>query len=368
MAHVDPARLGYVDAIKGLVIAGVIVAHAAMTYGLVGAWPYRETPMQELALPLALVFGAAVTAGMGILFLIAGLFTPGAIAHKGRRRFLTGRIRRLGLPALAYLFGVMPLLNFLGRWASGDSPAAAAAYALDRLRQLDVGPTWFLLALLLFTVIYLAYMALGRTPRRDRPLRGRDLLALAIVSGVGMAAVRLLQPATDLAPINVTVWPQDLALFWVGAAAASDGWLARVPRRAVRDGAALVLAGAIVLVSLLVLPPSAVAEVAGGWHWQSAVFSLGESMVTIGLVVCLLRLFQQIGDAPLRRYTRASFTAYLIQMPVVLMLGIGLGPSALGPAVKLPVLASLSLVTCFVLATVYEESRRGRRSRQLRVV
>lgn len=367
MSDVKPARSGYVDTIKGLIIGGVIVAHAGMTYGLIGAWPYRETTIQPLSLPVAATFGAAVTVGMGVLFLIAGLFTPAAAERKGARRFFAGRVRRLGIPTILYLLIAMPLLNFIGHYASGASPSAAALFALERLRQLDVGPTWFLLALLLFTALYLANRAAGRRPRLTGAISMRDLLLLAILSGAGMAAVRVVQPATDLAPINLTVWPLDLALFALGAAA-GKGWLEQVPRRAVGHAAGLMAAGVAVLAPLAVISSSDVAELAGGWHWQSAVFSLGESLFTIGVVVVVLRQFQRLATSPLRRYTRASFTAYLIQAPVVLFLGIGLRPWALAYELKFVMLAILSLVVCFGLATAFEESRHSQPGARLEAV
>ncbi len=343
------ARLGYVDTIKGLVVGGVIVAHAGMTYGLVGSWPYRETPMLSLPTPLAVLFGAAVTVGMSVLFLLAGLFTPPAVDRKGERRFLGDRLRRLGIPIAVYLLAIMPALNVLGAWGSGSSVEAAGRYAIDRFLIGDVGPTWFVLALLLFTGFYLGARRLPGAAAR-RPLGGRGLALLAVLAGAGMFLVRLVQPATDLAPINLAVWPQDLAVFALGVAAARQGWARQVPAAAVRQSKALMVAGALVLAPLVLAPSSSVADAAGGWHWQSAVFCLGEALFTTGVTIWLFRQFQRIRGEPLAWFTRGSFTAYLIQAPVILVLGLGLRPAPLPVEVKLPLLAVSGLAVCFTLA------------------
>jgi len=41
----------------------------------------------------------------GLLFFVAGLFTPPAFGRKGARRVVIDRLWRLGIPTAAYLFG-----------------------------------------------------------------------------------------------------------------------------------------------------------------------------------------------------------------------------------------------------------------------
>jgi hypothetical protein len=45
---------------------------------------------------------------MGILFLLAGYFTPGSLERKGYARFLSDRFLRLGLPLLAFGLNSLP--------------------------------------------------------------------------------------------------------------------------------------------------------------------------------------------------------------------------------------------------------------------
>lgn len=350
-------RLGYVDAVKGLIVAGVIVAHAAMTYGLVGNWPYQEVahPLPQAA---AYAVGFVTMLGMGMLFLVAGLFTPSAIQRKGTARFISSRSLRLGVPTVAYLLVIMPAVNFVGHWASGSSAAAAAADALDHLRRFDLGPMWFVFALLLVTAGYVGWRVVSRPGTVG--VGGRDLLLLAALSAGGTFLVRIVQPVDDPAPLNVAGWPPDFLLFALGALA-GRGWLVAVPSRTLRHAAALIAGGVLLLVPLAVLPMPSFSSLLGGWHWQSAVVSASESLVTIGLTVAILRQFQRIRRDPLPWITRGSFTAYLVQTPVILLLGIAMRPVALAPGFKVAILAVLGLAACFGLAAVHRRWTHGRR-------
>lgn len=353
-------RLGYVDVIKGLVVAGVIVAHAAMTYGLVGNWPYQEVIHP---LPAALEYAIAFVTmlGMGMLFLVAGLFTPAAVQGKGRRGFLLDRAFRLGVPTVAYLIVVMPGVNFLGRWVSGSSPSAAAAYALDHLRRFDLGPMWFVFALLVVTIGWLGWDRAATARRAE--VGGRDLLIVAALSTAATFLVRTVQAVSDPAPMNVAGWPPDFMLFALGALAGS-GWLARVPARTLRQAAWLTVAGLVALAPLAILPPTSFSNLLGGWHWESAVVSASESLVTIGLTIWILRQFQRLRRDPLPRITRGSFTAYLVQTPAIILLGIAMRPLALAPELKAGLLAALGLATCFGLAAAYRQLTHPRASRR----
>ncbi len=337
------ARLGYVDVVKGLVVAGVVVAHAGMTYGFFGQFAYREEPLHPLPGAIGSAFGVLTALGMGLLFLIAGMFTPAAVARGGASRYLADRLARLGLPLAGYVVVVMPVLNFLGRWAAGSSPAAAATYAAGRLAWLDAGPAWFLLALLLVTLAYLAARSL-----KARWVDGANLWALALLAAAATFGVRVLQPVDDPAPVNVAGWPIDFALFWLGACVAARGWLQQVPRPALRRSKALIALGLAVLAPLALIP-SGTQHVLGGWHWQSAVVSAGESLATIGLAVWLLRQFQRIPRDPVPWFTHSSFGAYLAQSPVVVLLGIAMRPLTLPVALKFLVLAALSIAASFAL-------------------
>ena len=102
------------------IVAGVIGAHVSVIYALDVSWWYEERTASAAATAvLAGVFSPGLLFGMGLLFFVAGLFTPTALGRKGVRRFVLDRLWRLGIPTAAYLFVVNPALNFVGDRAMG---------------------------------------------------------------------------------------------------------------------------------------------------------------------------------------------------------------------------------------------------------
>src|SRR6516162_10488195 len=87
------ARLAFVDNLRWAMIVLVVSMHAAVTYSHLGSWYFMEDPKP----------GTAVTAVfatyqvwlqaffMGLLFLIAGYFVPGAFDRKGFNSFTRDR-------------------------------------------------------------------------------------------------------------------------------------------------------------------------------------------------------------------------------------------------------------------------------------
>jgi fucose 4-O-acetylase-like acetyltransferase len=112
MGAVDAgSRLGFIDRLRTVLTVLVIAHHTAITYGGSGGWFYRE--VADGGTPTSLVFTLFCSVNqaffMGFFFLLAGYFSPPALAAKGLRRFVADRLLRLGLPLLAFGFLLGPL-------------------------------------------------------------------------------------------------------------------------------------------------------------------------------------------------------------------------------------------------------------------
>ena len=83
-------RLDFIDNLRWVMIVLVVSMHAAVTYSHLGSWYFMEDPKPGLA--LTAVFATYQTFlqafFMGLLFLIAGYFVPGAFDRKGFGKFL----------------------------------------------------------------------------------------------------------------------------------------------------------------------------------------------------------------------------------------------------------------------------------------
>ena len=113
----------YIDRLRSVMIALVILLHTAITYGASGLWFYQERePSGALSSMLLTTFTATKQAYfMGLLFLLAGYFTPASLERKGYGHFLGNRFLRLGLPLLAFAAGRHR------RWSSSGSLASRPA-------------------------------------------------------------------------------------------------------------------------------------------------------------------------------------------------------------------------------------------------
>jgi peptidoglycan/LPS O-acetylase OafA/YrhL len=90
----------YIDRLRSVMIALVVLHHTAITYGASGGWFYHE--LRPSATPSSVILTLFVMTNqayfMGILFLLAGYFTPGSLERKGYARFLSDRFCALGCP------------------------------------------------------------------------------------------------------------------------------------------------------------------------------------------------------------------------------------------------------------------------------
>ncbi|MEZ5096802.1 MAG: acyltransferase family protein [Nocardioides sp.] len=128
MAGVETAarttpRLAHLDRLKVVLTAGVIVAHAAMSYGAAGTWIYEEDSLSgPVGTVLSVLVGGGVLFVLGLFFLIAGMLTTGPLQRRGPLRFLRSRLARLGIPVLVYAVVVWPVLEW---WIAAARAAGA---------------------------------------------------------------------------------------------------------------------------------------------------------------------------------------------------------------------------------------------------
>jgi hypothetical protein len=207
-----------------------------------------------------------------------------------------------------------------------------------------------------------------RTAGPSRPvvlLRVRMLLGLGLGLGLAVAVatflVRTVFPLLTLQPahLNLWQWPQYVALFWLGTAAAGSGWLDVVPeglRRACGGAALLGVAGLAALFlgsARLSLAPDAFT---GGWNGAAAALSAIEAVLAVGASVWLLGAAQRhlAGPAgPLTRALgRASYAAFVLQGPVLIGLALALRPFPAPAGAKAITVGLIGVVLSFGLGTL----------------
>jgi len=361
-------RLRFLDNLRVLVIALVMVTHLSITYGGEGSWYYKEGGADLLTfVPLTLNNAVVQSFAMGLLFAIAGYFTPNSLDRKGAGRFLRDRLLRLGIPLLVYDYVVHPLLLvFLGEIA-GCGEAAYQGY-LDYLStgwHLGSGPLWFVETLLALTIFYVGWRWASK--RRDGPRRAdapsprlKTILAFAAVLGVLTFLVRLWFPiGWAFRPLNLQLcfFIQYIGMYIAGAIAYRRGWLMRLPPTlgpsCLRVARRLLLIGMPLLFLLGGAMSDDVSRFFGGFRWQALVYALWEQCFGVTLIVGLLVRFRERlnHQGPFAREASVcSYTIYVIHAPVIVVLAVAVRNIRIYPLLKFALVAAIAIPLCFLLA------------------
>lgn len=358
------ARYRYLDNLKVLLIAGVIVLHAFLSYVDVDLWPYvvvRETTLSPVSLAVGFALGGPFGLFlMALLFLVAGLLTPASLARKGAGRFARDRLLRLGVPFLVFALLLWPALLYALFHPLGHM---TLSYGEEfRLNFPDNGPLWFVGVLLLLSLAYAAWTALrpARAALPRRVVTGRWLLGLALAIAVSSFVVHLWVPYGGEGPLDLNEWqwPECAGLFGLGVVASRQGWLEQVPRALARR-CGFVAAASGVGAALYAASADALgidfADVTGGLHWESLVFAALGGLLTVHGSVWLLALAQRRLDRELWHgpaLARNAYAAFILQGVPLLGLAVLMRGLPLPAEAKALVLAVGGVVGSFALAAL----------------
>jgi len=358
------ARLAYLDNLKVVLVAGVIVAHAAMTYGAAGTWVFESgdvggsTLASVTEILFSVLIGIGVMFAMGLFMLISGLLTPRAVARAGSRSFALSRLARLGLPIVIYVVLVMPLLGVLVAYTVGGRSGAIWPYYVSLLENLSTGPLWFIVILLAISLGYTAWRQLipPRTPRSRDGFSDRDLAVAAGLIAAASFAVRILWPldSGQYLDAHVWLWPQCAVLFGLGALTAERGLQNPTSARVRRHWATGSLVALVILTLVLGIAGSGDEhDVLGGFHWEALALAIFEGVFAIGMSLWVLGIFQRHCDHE-RRFTRplsrSAYGAFILQAPVLVGIALALHEISIPADAKFILLAAGGVCTSFAAA------------------
>lgn len=356
------ARVFFVDNLRVALTALVIVHHLAITYGALGAWYYQD-PNKDMAATVVLSILVAIDQAffMGFFFLLSGYFTPGSYDRKGGRTFLWERCLRLGIPLLVYDLVLDPLVLYM---ASGFHLSYWNFYSAFLLKgkMIGDGPSWFILALLLFAVLYV----LGRwfTRRRtsvhraeSRPPTFRSTLLFVLALTVVTFVVRLWWPLNSyvIFGFQLAEFAQYVSLFVIGLVAYRRNWFLRLPD-ALGKVWLWIAIGALLSFPIIIIAVGAVGHAnvfEGGLRWQALLYALWESVVCVGLCIGLLTLFRKhfntqgkVGKA----LSTSAYTVYLIHPLIIVPLAYAVRNIELYPLLKFALVVLMGVPLCFFVS------------------
>ena len=373
-------RQYYIDNLRTTVIMLVIMLHLAVTYSSLGLWYYNEKITQTFFGQIFFgTFQTLVQAfSMGLLFFIAGYFTPGSYERKGFRKFVIERFRRLGLPSLFYLVVITPFICWVEVPFSGFTGDAATfldfykKYLLSAgFSFLGIGPMWFAAALFVFSVIFavirLAIPAsTGRNPANNTAVSCLVLIGLIGAISVGAFSLRLVFPiGSILWGMQLCFFSQYVIFFAAGTLAYHGNFLERIDAAAGKKW----LAGGLVLgiVALLFLrwlaglynfstftiDRASWAGFTGGVSWKSISFAIWESSVAVALTVGLLTVFREklnFSNTLTQKLSDSSFAVYMFHPPIIIAVTLAMRALIFAPVFKWLIASAICVPVCFLLA------------------
>ena len=359
-----PERELYIDRLRTIMTAQVVVFHAAITYGSIGGWFYHEVDPSGSASSFLLTAFCVTSQAyfMGLFFLLAGYFTPGSLDRKGPGKFIADRALRLGLPLLAFGLVLGPLtLSMVG--AAEGRGFLPTWSALLRDRDFVNGPLWFTQALLIFSLAYCGWRALTRSaigPRATpRPTPGH-LWWLASAVGVGAVAlaIRQIVPAgVNVLGLQLGYFSSYIFLFALGIAARRHDWMRHLTWRQARLWIIILilvwptLPGALVVMTKL--NRAGETNFSGGLSWAAILYAFWEPFVAWGLIAAWIMVARTWMNRPSSWWewlNRRAYAVYIIHPVVLVGISLLLRHWMTPPLLKWSVAGLLACIVCWLTA------------------
>lgn len=364
------ARLAYIDTLRMVLTILVIMVHAAVTYGSLGSWTYEDPVQDELAVILLSLFVIACQSFfMGLFFFYAGYFTPASYDRKGLDRFWKDRLLRLGIPMVAYTWFLSKIPNYISAVANyGMELSFGEFFTRYFWSWADEGPTWFLFALLAFSLGYTLWRLATRSAGLSAWLRRQPfpstpaLVGLGLVMGAFTFAVSQVLPLGEMADVfglfslQFQFFPTYVILFAGGALAYRSGWLDQLPVQTLRFWGWLSAALLTVLPALMLLGGAADGKLElflSGFDWRCAAMSLwlGLACVSFSMTLTLWLRSRVAPDSRLSAFAgRSNYAAYLIHPLVLVPITWALSFLAIPSLVKFAAASALTVPLCYLIA------------------
>src|SRR5208282_3637113 len=266
------SRNAGIDALRASLTLLVVFHHAAIAYGGMGSWFYKEIEPSSAPSSLILTLFVAYNQAffMGLFFLIAGSLTLG------------------------------PITVALAETANGHAFLATLGWLASH-RAIIPGPMWFVEALLIFSAAYVALRAAVGPERLEkaRPFPSNTVLAMSVM-GTGAAAflLRFRWPVgAEFLALQFGFFASYVVLFLAGCIGAKGHWLKNVPANPLITWRRVSLYAALGFPVGLVVAAhasnAAQASSSGGWSVAAAFYAFWEPLFAWGVILSLLVFFQR---------------------------------------------------------------------------
>ena len=360
-----PPRDLYIDRLRTIMTALVILHHAAITYGASGGWFYHELQVSGSLPSILLTLFVATNQSyfMGFFFLLAGYFTPGSLERKGYSQFIGDRFTRLGIPLLAFIFILGPLTAAIVSAHDGKGFWATFPYLWNHTVIIN-GPLWFAQALLIFSLAYCAWRAsqgssLANSARTPQPIPSyaKWLLSAIVVGAVSLAIRQFIPVGENIIGLQLGFFAPYVFLFAIGIAAWRFDWLRQLQWKDARPWIAMLIAAWPLLpisiaIAMRVFPPGKM-NFAGGHTWPAIFYAFWDPFVSWGLIAAWLLIARAYMNKPSALWSwlnRRAYAVFIIHPPVLVAISLLLHPLVAPAILKFVITGTLSCVATWLIA------------------
>jgi surface polysaccharide O-acyltransferase-like enzyme len=193
------------DYLRAFAVVLVLFHHAVLAYTIFASLNFKNpiattSPVvnEQRWLGFDLIVAFNETFFMPLLFFVSGMFVWQSLVGKGARKYLGGRLKRLGLPFVIGVLFLIPLAYYPAQLEVGLITGVDSSYGAFWLEMVrsgfgTAGPLWFLWLLLAFdclaTLLYrVAPFPGGLIRRRSTIILGSPVAFFGALLGISIAA------------------------------------------------------------------------------------------------------------------------------------------------------------------------------------
>ena len=300
-------KILYIENLRIVLSALVVIVHMACTYGGPGGWTYMEKGAGFwTVLPLTVLNATSQSFFMGMFFLFGAYFTHLSFQKKGIGRFVKDRFIRLGIPLAITYFLISPFTSWLV-WPVKhlDQPALSFIEIWLTGKLFGVGVMWFAEALIYFSILYIfASWVIPWLRKKEKlslpSIKTWHIIVASVLLGLVTFIARFEFPlftGSHGTNFNLGHFPQYIFLFVLGVMAArfdSDRLVSlNQGKKWMWFSLAMIFIGFPVLFFLGGAQGGDISPYFGGTTWQSFGFSMWEQVTGIAIMVALIGIFKE---------------------------------------------------------------------------
>jgi len=353
-------RLAWIDNLRVTMIILVVILHTGVTYSGIGGWYYKENAHVDTFSTLFFFFFFTFTQAyfMSLLFMVSGYFTQRSLLRKGTRKFVRGRLFRLGIPLIVFIFLIQALAVKL---AFPD--VDIVEWYVNGLKNLNflgwTGPLWFVEALLIFSFIYILIFKLFIRQRFKLNMKITTLNVVLLIAAItaGAFALRLVYPiGTDFYNLQFGFFSAYIFMFAMGILAYAADWFETITFRDSKKWLLISLGLGIPAWFAIMFfggPIDGVMKVEGGWNWPAFFYALWESFFCVTFILALVGLYKYRMDVSgkfQKFLSDNAFGVFVFHAPILIGTSMILKDVQMHPIAKFFLVACIAVPASFLLS------------------